>query len=207
VLHGCGGLSAHHHGWARRLVEWGYVAIVPDSFGPRGHGAICSLNPQPTPSDTRAGDAWAAARHLAGLPYVRGDRIGVIGFSHGGRTVMAAVQGGSSLPPFVAAVAYYPGCDERVHTNVTIPTLMLVGDKDDWTPADACRAVVRSLRRPELVSLLAYPNAYHGFDVEREGARYVRGARGINHRVERDPVAAPDSITRTKAFFDQRLKG
>jgi dienelactone hydrolase len=206
VLHGCGGLTGHHHAWGRRLVEWGYVAIVPDSFGPRGHGGQCALNPAPTPADTRAGDAWTAAKHLAGLPFVRGDRIGMIGFSHGGRTVLSAAQAGSAVPPFAAAVAYYPGCDERLHARIGVPTLILAGEKDDWTPIERCRAVVRAQARPGLVLFIAYPNAYHGFDRQSEGPTYVRGSRA-DHRVERDPVAAPDSLARTKAFFEQWLKG
>jgi dienelactone hydrolase len=137
---------------------------------------------------------------------VRADRIGVIGFSHGGRTVLSAVQGGSAPPPSAAAVALYPGCDERVHFNIAVPTLILAGEKDDWTPVERCRAVVRGLTRPELVSITVYPNAYHGFDRDSAGVVMVRGSRG-DHRVERDPEAAPDAMAKTRAFFDQRLKG
>jgi len=207
VLHGCGGVGGHHHGWARRLVEWGYVALVVDSFGPRGHGSVCALNPQPTTAETRAGDAWAAARHLATLPFVRGDRVGAIGFSHGGSTVMNAVQGrGGNRPPLAAAVAFYPGCNERWHAQVAVPTVILIGEQDDWTPAERCRRVVAALKRPELVSMTVYPNAYHSFDRDRPGVVYVRGIRG-DHRVERDPVAAPDALAKTRAFFDRMLKG
>jgi dienelactone hydrolase len=207
VLHGCGGVDGHHHGWARRLVEWGYVALVVDSFGPRGHGSVCALNPQPTTAEMRAGDAWAAARHLATLGFVRADRIGAIGFSHGGSTVMNAVQGrGGSQPPLAAAVAFYPGCNERWHAAVAVPTVILIGEQDDWTPVERCRRVMAALKRPELVTMTVYPNAYHAFDRERPEVRYVRGSRG-DHRLERDPVAAADALAKTRAFFDQRLKG
>jgi len=40
----------------------------------------------------RAYDADVAADHLRGLPHVRADRIGVVGFSHGGMTALRAVQ-------------------------------------------------------------------------------------------------------------------
>src|SRR5690348_15201769 len=42
VLHGCAGPDSHTLEWANRLVDWGYVAIVPDSFGSRGSGGLCT---------------------------------------------------------------------------------------------------------------------------------------------------------------------
>ena len=36
LAHTCGGVGEHTEMWARRLVGWGYVVVVPDSFGPRG---------------------------------------------------------------------------------------------------------------------------------------------------------------------------
>jgi len=205
VLHGCGGVGSHHHGWARRLVEWGYVAIVLDSFAPRGHGSVCAFNPQTTTAETRAGDALAAAEYLARLPFVRAGRVGAIGFSHGGSTVMHAVQmRGGAPPPLAAAVAFYPGCNERVNHNVGVPTMILIGERDDWTPAERCRRAVAAQRRPELVSLTVYPNAFHGFDLDRPETRYVRGSRG-DHRLERDPEAALDALAKTRAFLAERL--
>ena len=41
VLHGCGGPDTHHERWAERLVSWGYVAVVINSFSSRGFGNIC----------------------------------------------------------------------------------------------------------------------------------------------------------------------
>src|SRR5688572_5632203 len=42
VLHDCGGMEGHVIKWAKLLVSWDYVAIVPDSFGSRGLGSMCT---------------------------------------------------------------------------------------------------------------------------------------------------------------------
>ena len=38
-----------------------------------------------------------------------------------------------------AAVAYYPSCSAQFDRDVAVPLLILIGDKDDWTPAADCR--------------------------------------------------------------------
>ena len=39
---------------------------------------------------------------------------------------------------FRAAIAYYPWCKDRAGLT-TVPTLILVGDRDDWTHASGAR--------------------------------------------------------------------
>jgi dienelactone hydrolase len=114
VLLRCGGISEHDRAWAQRLNGWGYAALVVDSFTPRGYpDGICARGIV-VPPDLRAGDAFAAAAWLCAQPFILGERIGVIGFSHGGSTVLKAilehvVQSAVTIP-FRAAVAYYPRC-------------------------------------------------------------------------------------------------
>jgi len=56
---------------------------------------------------------------------------------------------------------------------MTVPTLILVGESDDWTPADACRKLAdgndlgmsRQKGDGPAVRLIVYPNTYHGFDL------------------------------------------
>jgi poly(3-hydroxybutyrate) depolymerase len=35
LLHGCRGIQPYQRDWAGKLAEWGYVALLVDSFGPR----------------------------------------------------------------------------------------------------------------------------------------------------------------------------
>jgi dienelactone hydrolase len=49
--------------------------------------------------------------------------------------------------------------------RVRIPTLILHGAKDDWTPAAPCQIWVEQARgRGEPISIIVYPEAHHSFD-------------------------------------------
>src|SRR5437870_5647739 len=71
---------------ARELTGWGYITLLVDSFRPRGFATVCNHG-MDVPPVAQAQDAFDAAAYLRGLPNVRADRIGVIGFSHGGWAV------------------------------------------------------------------------------------------------------------------------
>ncbi|MBI3517528.1 MAG: dienelactone hydrolase family protein [Proteobacteria bacterium] len=203
VLHGCGGLAGNHRVWARRLNGWGYAALVIDSFGPRDVKTVCATPLAVTP-DLRARDAFAGAAWLASQPFIRADRIAVIGFSHGGSTVLKAVQqlvvDAAGARPFRAAVAYYPGCRQDFSRLVT-ETLILIGEADDWTTPNRCvdYAAARAGETPGL-TLKLYPGTYHAFD-SRGPERYAYG-----HKLVHNPAAAEDSFVMTRQFLDARLK-
>lgn len=197
VLHGCNGVAPHYRNWARRLAAWGYVALLVDSFRPRGVTAICNHG-MVVPPQLQAADAFAAADYLRSLTSVRRDRIGVIGFSHGGWAVLKAVLEGSA-PPFAAAVAFYPGCDPP-GAALTTDTLILIGSADDWTPAERCvRWRDQIQANGHSVILKIYAGALHGFDA----GTMPRPFEG--HYVGRDPQAAADAFAETRAFLAQRL--
>ena len=91
LMHGCGGMvtnqgyvTASYRYWAERLALEGYVALLVDSFGPRGYRSICELQVRPIrESRERADDIYAAQEWLAAQPHVARNRIGVIGWSNG----------------------------------------------------------------------------------------------------------------------------
>jgi dienelactone hydrolase len=197
VLHGCAGVTPQYHVWAQRLNRWGYVALVVDSLGPRGYQTVCdSLN---VSTLERARDAFAAAAWLRSQPFVDPARIGVIGFSHGGSTVLKAVLEpvirAATATPFRAAVAYYPGC-ARDFPTIASDTLILIGDADTQASVLSCRAFVASAKdASHPVELKVYPGANHLFD-----------AIGLPRNTAYDPAAADDAFTVTRTFFDARLK-
>ena len=203
ILHGCDGVGRHYRQWARQLRDWGYVALLVDSFRPRGIGNVCNHG-MDMPPLTQAKDAFAAAAYLRTLPGIRAG-IGLIGFSHGGWAVLKAVltdtvrQDGAT--PFAAAVAFYPGC-QRPLSSIATDTLILIGDADDWTPVDACRRwVAQADKGPHDIALKVYANALHGFDAPHPPHQYA------GHLVGRDPAAADDALAVTHQFLAQRLGG
>jgi dienelactone hydrolase len=207
LAHPCNGVSEHTNGWGKLLAGWGYVVLAPDSFGPRGEKSVCGRG-QAVTGQMRVADVAGALDYLNAQPFVRKNDIGLIGHSHGGWTTMRAVQGNFGLAQrgLRAAVAYYPSCSARFDRNVSVPLLILIGDKDDWTPAENCRHLqAAGFTRPDLVEAIYYPNAYHSFDAGI-GDRTITVADGKSHRLVYDPVAAPDAGARTRAFFDKHLK-
>ena len=178
LLHGCGGaydsrgeLSERMRDYAGWLNASGVHALVVDSFNPRGHKQVCTQkigSRSITPAQRRL-DVFAALQWLATQPQVDAARLGLIGWSNGGSTVLAATnlrQAAAPAPVKPAfAVAFYPGCAADLQRGYRTDTrlLLLVGEADDWTPAEPCRQLAEQAEgvKPEFES---YAGAHHGFD-------------------------------------------
>jgi len=207
VMHSCSGITDNTRTWAGRLVGWGYAAVMVDSFGPRNQRSVCE-SVDSIPARLRAQDAHNAAIYLRTLPNIRAERIGIVGFSHGGSTTLWAAIG-AEIPvdrgghPFQAGVAYYPGCAGRWQVGPYVTdVLILTGKNDSWTPADLCLATVAARAKdPHPPAIKVYPGALHSFDL---GILPTLTSSG--HMIGGNPEAAADSFAMTKAFLDARLK-
>jgi dienelactone hydrolase len=201
LAHTCAGVNEQTEMWAKRLVSWGYVVVAPDSFGPRGQKNVCSKGSVVSGS-MRVADVAGALDFLNAQPFVQRGNIGLIGHSHGGWTAVRAAQKNYGLAArgLKASVAYYPSCNAAFDTHADVPLLILIGDRDDWTPADSCRKLqAAGFDRPDLVEAVYYPNARHSFDYN------VPDRTAFGHRLGYDSAAAPDAEARTKAFFEKYL--
>lgn len=125
-------------------------------------------------------DAYGGLAYLAGLPFVDADRIAVLGFSQGAMVALSAVWLGGIETLFErhfrAAVAYYPYCSET--GAVASPTLVLIGEKDEMTPARYCEDMVaRHSGGGAALRLIVYPGAHHAFNAPslRSGPRKFMG--------------------------------
>jgi dienelactone hydrolase len=229
IMHDCSGLGPRSSGapgrWATELVGRGYVVLMPDSFTTRGFPAGVCTNPSPRRSDVgpsrRVRDAHAALAHLRTLPFVDGSRVGLMGGSHGGTATLATMVAPSASPGFRAGVALYPGCASWLRIGTTGaddvyrpagPLLILIGEKDDWTPAEPCRRLAEAAQRAgSPVTIKVYPGAYHSFD-SANPVRYVAtrvnasSPTGQGATTGGDPEAWADSIREVAAFFGRYLK-
>ena len=143
LLHSCNGnWKKLDERWGRQIAPWGYVTLTVDSFGPRGIHNTCGNG---SPAEM-AFDAYRALDFLVRQHAVDPDRVAVLGFSQGGWLALSSVERGvvehSSSNKFRAAAAFYPTC-RAVRGNLTVPALIMVGELDDWTPAEDCRQLAK----------------------------------------------------------------
>jgi dienelactone hydrolase len=202
VLHGCAGISSRSIEIADRRGAWGYVALAVDSFGARGIANACSGGFAPH----QAFDAYAALRYLGQQEFVDPARIAVLGQSMGGIAALYALDRDLAAEYFAerfrAAVAYYPGCITL--PRFTAPMLILIGEADDWTPAERCREMVRHARPDSApIAMTVYPGVYHAFDAVALGA----GIRYRGHWLEYNEAATKDAQEKVRAFLAANLAG
>ena len=178
LLHGCSGLQREtsHQGTWRQLHEYaawyaarGFAALVLDSFESRRVRNVCTGG-EPGPT-LRALDVYRALDYLGRQGRVDPARAVAQGLSHGGTTVLAAMDErvlslAGSAARLRGGIAYYPSCSGALARTFYGPVLILIGDKDDWTPAAPCESLhsIQEQREPGRVRLTVYSGATHSFD-------------------------------------------
>ncbi|MCB8821887.1 dienelactone hydrolase family protein [Microvirga rosea] len=174
IMHGSGGILPGREGaWADRLNAMGVATFVVDSFTPRGFSATGDDQSR-LPLAASVADALTALNLLATHPKVDPKRIGIMGFSKGGQLALY-----TALEPFRRAVAkddlrfalhiaFYSSCSvPYLSTRTTgAPIVFLLGQEDDFTPADHCRRYAAFFEKHgSPVGFHVFPGAHHGFDL------------------------------------------
>src|SRR5262249_11717641 len=161
----------------------GFAVLFVDSYASRGIGSQCrARETKVRAAHERVADASAARSWLLEQNWVVRERISLLGWSSGAIAVLWAVRPQAararSAEDFRAAAALYPGCRRlRIAAwSARVPTLVLIGAADDWTPARDCEQMVRGARgRSARASIVVYPGAYHEFDRANRPLRELNG--------------------------------
>ncbi len=212
LLHSCNGnWKRLDERWGKPIASWGYVTLTVDSFGPRGLKETCDSGAPVA----LAFDAYRALNYLVRQPFVDPDRVAALGFAQGGWLVLTSVERGAveRLSPnkFRAAIAFYPPCLD-FKDNMTVPTLVLTGELDDWMLAGECRNMVDgrddfgiSRRKGDGIpmQLVVYPGAYHAFDAPD----LKTGTEFLGHHLEFNQVARDLSMDAVRQFLDATIGG
>jgi dienelactone hydrolase len=178
ALHGCGGLSGHaepvlprYRDWAEQLLKAGNAVLLPDSYGSRELGPQCRVKEHHVSARReRVSDIMASRQWLEQQSWAAHDRISLLGWANGASALLWAVRPQLSSrngPDFRSAVAFYPDCrvSSGLGWSARVPTLLLIGAKDDVSSPPACRQMVDGARgRSALARIVVYPGAYHDFD-------------------------------------------
>ena len=227
MLHGRGGpysslkrgtynaetLTMRHRMWGEFWASHGYVALLVDSFGPRGYPEgfpkhSYSQRPQEVSEQfVRPLDAYGALAYLRSRGDVVSGRVGLHGWSNGGMTLLSSI--GTDTPGlgdpdpvkgFRAALAQYPSCRTQSRQSdyrPYAPLLILSAAEDDEVSPEVCRQFSETLRARGLaVEFVLYQGAHHSYDDP--------GKTKQSHQPNR--VAMQDSLERAAAFFARHLK-
>src|SRR6202142_191816 len=179
ALHGCGGLAGHseqvaprYRDWAEHLLNGGHAVLLPDSYGSRELGPQCRVREHHVRARReRVADIMASRQWLMQQPWAARDRISLLGWANGASALLWAVRPQLSSrgvePDFRSAVAFYPDCriSSGLGWSARVPTLVLIGAKDDVSSPPACRQMVDGARgRSAPARIAGYPGADHDFE-------------------------------------------
>jgi dienelactone hydrolase len=197
MLHGAGGIFPYQLDWARQLRDEGYVVLFVDSYckrkflcehdspdnDPKRREAVNRWKDITPPQ--RGADAFGAFEYLVQQNFVKKDKISLMGFSWG------ATAGLMSIDPrmkklfsptkggFHSLIAVYPNSKywtemgrmwRRIaDVNITIPTLMLAGEKDELESIDVYKELQQLAEKNTYpLTVVLYPDSYRKFDEKRE---------------------------------------
>jgi dienelactone hydrolase len=205
-------LSKRHKEWGNLWAGHGYVAVLVDSFGPRGYpegfvrGSYEDRPAAVSEQTVRPLDAYGALQYLRGRRDIIADRIGVQGWSNGGMTVLVTMSDhapGIERPTpatgFRAALAEYPGCGMdaikgKYHSYA--PMLMMIASADEEVSPKRCEEFGKKARADgSALEVIVYPGAEHNFD---DPGKTKQSNPANQHATE-------DAMRRAEAFFAANL--
>jgi dienelactone hydrolase len=204
-------LSKRHKEWGEFWSDRGYVALLVDSFAPRGYptgfarGSYENRPAEVSEQTVRPLDAYGALRYLRERRDVIADRVAVQGWSNGGMTVLVTLGDrapGISQPTpetgFRAALAEYPGCGMdaikgRYHSYA--PLLMMIASADEEVSPQVCEAFARRAKPSGNLESIVFEGAEHNFDDPGK----TKQSNPANRR------ATEEAMRRAESFFKTHL--
>jgi dienelactone hydrolase len=220
ALHGCDGLAGHsgpvqprYRDWAEQLLQGGKAVLLPDSYSSRELGPQCRVKErQVRARRERVADIMASRQWLMQQPWAARDRISLLGWENGASALLWAVRPQLSShhvePDFRSAIAFYPNCriSSGLGWSARVPTLLLIGAKDDVSSPPACRQMVDGARgRSALARIVVYPGAYHDFDRANFPLHAIAGTSDAalpdRGHLGTDPEARADSQKRVTEWL------
>ena len=180
-------------GILRLFAEFGYVSLFIDSASAHRPSRFLGK----AVFEDQAQDAHKGKEFLATLPYVRPEKVGVIGWWLGGAAVIDAVSRNEKSfqiekkEAFSVAVAIYPLCFEKI-TDLETPLHIFIGQNDMRASATSCRNMEVTVKGNVDYHLTVYPNAGHWYDLPWLSVTY-------------NEAATQDTYEKVREFFAKYL--
>jgi dienelactone hydrolase len=217
MLHGCGGNRPFIEDMAREAAKAGATAVVVDSFAPRRISRIAAIATVCTGARLqgreRAGDLYATVAWARRQPWADPSRISVIGWSHGGWTIMDALAmrsgeemrrltgiedlDGEPLEGLAATMIVYPYAGVGTYTGrrewrLSPRSTAIIAERD-YIVGSSRAALERQRARGTPMEIVLFENATHAFEdqhAEDPRVRYNPAATAREHELLREMIAA-----------------
>ena len=217
MMHGCGGLRQVQEAYARDVLDHGYAVLVVDSLTPRDIGRFGAMSQVCTAlrlwGQERAADIPATIALAQADRRIDANRLALIGWSHGGWTVLEALDyaaEGRASPALSAApdtplagvriaITMYPYCGFPVRADghdfpTGIPLHAILAERDLIAPHHDCeRLFNRSVEAGIAVDVEVWSGVTHAFDEPNGPA---------DPRIQYDAGAAQRARARLIAWLD-----
>ncbi len=216
MLHGCGGQRQVQEDYATAYLERGYAVMIIGSNAARDIGRFGAMSQVCTAlrlsGQERAADIHAAIALAQANDAIDASRLALIGWSHGGWTILdaLALAGRGDPPPALTgsahgldgvelAIVMYPYCgfaalnDGRARSPV--PIRAILAGEDAIAPVGDCRADFdRAAQVGTDIEHEIWPDLTHAFDEPN--------APPLDPRIRYDAEAAEQARTQTLIWLD-----
>ena len=166
------GWRKHHYEYMNMFQEMGFATFELNSFQSRNITSTVGSQIEVTAA-TMILDAYRAFEKLAKHPHIDKYKVSITGWSLGGAVTLFSAwkpvkKAITSDLKFASHLAFYPPCffDPENTEFTDSPIHILIGELDNWTPAEPCRNFVNKISNKSNIDLTIYANSHHSFDSE-----------------------------------------
>ena len=175
------GWRKHHYDYLDMYQKNGFATFELNSFKSRKITSTVGSQIEITTAAMIL-DAYKAFDKLKTHPNININKVSITGWSLGG--AVALFSGWNPMRnaitnnlKFASHLAIYPPCffDPENIDFTDKPIHILIGELDNWTPAEPCKKFVKKINSKDNVRLTIYPDSHHSFDSEEPVSHIKNG--------------------------------
>ena len=164
------GWREHHYEYMKMYQQSGFATFELNSFKSRNISSTVGSQVEVTTASIIL-DAYKAFEKLSKHPNIDKNKVSITGWSLGGAVALFSgwkpiIKAISKDLNFASHLSFYPPCffDPENTEFTDSPIHILIGELDNWTPAEPCNYFVKKISDNSNVNLTIYPNSHHSFD-------------------------------------------
>lgn len=164
------GWREHHYEYMKMFRQSGFATFELNSFKSRNITSTVGSQVEVTTASIIL-DAYKAFEKLSEHPNIDKNKVSITGWSLGGAVALFSgwkpiIKAISKDLKFASHLSFYPPCffDPENTEFTDSPIHILIGELDNWTPAEPCNYFVKKISNNSNVNLTIYPDSHHSFD-------------------------------------------